>query len=136
MAVNELYLSKVSVSVSRFTGFMYTAEPTKTILINAVEKLAEQFKPRRGLEPKLIHITPLYSKAKDGRTVCIYSYVSCRPSRRIIKCEGSPQPVILDGEYHFYVGFHTNVLAVDEFLRGVVERGNSCIDFMSQKVCI
>ncbi|MEM1612415.1 MAG: CRISPR system precrRNA processing endoribonuclease RAMP protein Cas6 [Desulfurococcaceae archaeon] len=134
MVKNELYLSRVTINVSRFVGYLYTAKLAKTVLVNILPGLLEHFKPSTGPKPKLVHISPLYINSHDGKTRCIYSYALCK-GEDLIKCNESPKPVVLEGTYNFYFGFHTQVLTPGELLSSITERGSMCFNFMSQRVC-
>ncbi|MEM1696188.1 MAG: hypothetical protein QXQ90_06290 [Desulfurococcaceae archaeon] len=133
MVKNELYLSRITINVSRFVGYLYTARLAKTVLVNILPRLLEQFKPSTGPEPKLVHVSPFLVNAFNGETKRIYSYAPCR-NEEFIKCHAPPRPVILEGT--FYFGFHKQVLTSGELLGHITERGSMCFDFMSQKVCI
>ncbi|MEM1675282.1 MAG: CRISPR system precrRNA processing endoribonuclease RAMP protein Cas6 [Desulfurococcaceae archaeon] len=135
MSLEKLFLSKITVNVSRFSGYVYTAKISKTIVIKIDRRLREFFKPIKGSKPKLIHITPFYFKTDSDRTVCLYSYIKCR-SRNIVKCEGYPQIVQLDGRYYFFFGFHTSIVKPEDFLNKAIQYGNDCFEFMSQKLCV
>ncbi|MEM4562070.1 MAG: CRISPR system precrRNA processing endoribonuclease RAMP protein Cas6 [Desulfurococcaceae archaeon] len=133
--MNDLYSSKLTINVSQVVGYFYTAKLAKTILVNIVPGLLEHFKPSTGPEPKLVHVSPLYVNSRDGKTRCIYSYAPCR-NNELVKCTEPPKPVVIEGTYHFYFGFHTKVLTPGELLSKVAERGSMCFNFMSQKACV
>lgn len=127
---------RLNAHISRFIGFIYSSKLVKTIFININDKLTELFKPITGSEPKLIHVSPLYANSDGGKVTCIYSYVDCGKGGGFIKCNGPPKPVLIDGEYFFYIGFHEKALNPGDLLDKLMVKQSFCTEFMSQKTCI
>lgn len=134
--MKKLVLTRVYVDVHHFAGFLYTGKLVKTILINAYPIMKKLFEPSRGSAPKPLHVSPIYRVKEDGRVECLYSYAICRDKGKpIIKCEGPPRPVILDGSYFFYFGFHSSLIDPFEFVNAIVDH-SSCFEFINQKICV
>ena len=134
MSLNELELIKVNVYVNGFYGYLYTSRLVKTVLIRALPKLEEYFKPIKGPMPKLIHITPLYESSK-GDVECIYSYAVCKGRRSLVKCTGPPSIIELNGEYHFYIGLHRSLIRSVDLVSELLSY-SECFEFIKQKVCV
>ncbi|MEM0318317.1 MAG: hypothetical protein QXO97_10055, partial [Candidatus Nezhaarchaeales archaeon] len=52
-----------------------------------------------------------------------------------MKCEGSPKRIELNGDYHFYFGFHESIAKMTHLLSNVANY-EECFEFMNQRVCI
>ncbi|MEM4004774.1 MAG: hypothetical protein QXM43_03965, partial [Desulfurococcaceae archaeon] len=68
----KAHLIKAVVKVSSdWNAPLFTGKLVKSLLIDVDPNLKEVFKKIQGVEPKLIHITPLYESSK-GKIRCIY----------------------------------------------------------------
>lgn len=121
-------------NVRNFSGYLFTGKLIKSVLIRACPRLEDAFKPSKGPEPKLVHISPLYH-VEEGKIRCLYSYALCKSSGVLIKCEGRPKPVVLDGNYYFYLGFHESVTSLSAMLDALLNY-RECFEFMDQRVCV
>jgi len=82
---------------------LFTGKLVKSLLIDSNPNMKQIFEKSSGIEPKLIHISPLY-EVNNGKIRCIYSQVKHKP----IKGDGKrskASPIQLKGKYKFYVGF-------------------------------
>jgi CRISPR-associated endoribonuclease Cas6 len=96
----DLYLIKTTVMISsKWNAPLFTGKLVKSFLIDVNPKLKEYFRKVRGLEPKLIHISPLYESV-NNRVRCVYS--TAELDRDKVKKLGK---VSINGTYTFYVGF-------------------------------
>ncbi|MET1160258.1 MAG: hypothetical protein ABWW65_04800 [Thermoprotei archaeon] len=100
----KLHLFKVLVDISGYRGILYTSKLVKSVLVESVPETLEVFKPSSS-EPKLVHITPLFKRSKNGLRP-VYSTIECSGGR----CSDKPRPIRLSGTYAFYVGFPDTVL--------------------------
>jgi len=94
------YLIKATVKIiSEWNAPLFTGKLVKSLIVDVNPKLKEVFKKIRGVEPKLIHITPLYEL--NGRKIkCVYSSAELDSNygvRRVSK-------VLINGIYDFYLG--------------------------------
>jgi len=98
----EGYLFKAEIYVeSSWNAPLFTGKLVKSLLIDSDPQLKPLFEKTRGVEPKLIHITPLYREV-NGKVKCIYSIVDYDEESGVIR---QVDRVRVSGRYHFYVGF-------------------------------
>lgn len=131
----RLALIRVYVNIGEFKGYLYTGKLVKSILIRAYPDIRDLLEPVKGPVPKPIHISPLYTLDQSGRKRCIYSYAVCRERSPLVRCNGPPSLVELDGVYFFYVGLHESIVkpgVLIDSLHGFSE----CFEFMDQRVCV
>lgn len=96
------YLLDVSVYLNTFiSDVLFTGKLVKSLLIDANPQLKEVFAKVRGVEPKLMHITPLYT-VSNGKTKCLYSYASINMKDGAVK---KHRIALKNGMYKFYIGF-------------------------------
>lgn len=134
--MKKLVLTRIYVDIHHFAGFLYTGKLVKTIFINAYPATKRLFEPLRGSVPKLLHISPLYRVREDGKVECLYSYAICRNrSKPIIKCDGPPKLISLNGSYFFYFGFHSSLMDPFELVNAIAGY-SGCFEFINQKICV
>jgi len=98
----ENYLFKAEIYVeSSWNAPLFTGKLVKSLLIDSDPQLKPIFEKTRGVEPKLIHITPLYREV-NGKVRCVYSSVDYDEERGVVR---GVDRVRVHGRYHFYVGF-------------------------------
>ncbi|MEM4847488.1 MAG: CRISPR system precrRNA processing endoribonuclease RAMP protein Cas6 [Thermosphaera sp.] len=131
--LKRIWLLRVLVQVDGFRGILFTGKLVKSILIRAYPQLRDVFKPSEGSTPKLVHVTPLYASRGDS-VKCIYSYVVCKPML-LVKCEGPPKHIELNGDYYFYFGFHETIAEMTHLLSNIMNYGE-CFEFMNQRICV
>ncbi|MEM0051150.1 MAG: CRISPR system precrRNA processing endoribonuclease RAMP protein Cas6 [Sulfolobales archaeon] len=97
----KAHLIKAVVKVSSdWNAPLFTGKLVKSLLIDVDPNLKEVFKKIQGVEPKLIHITPLYESSK-GKIRCIYSSAEVDERGRLRRVSN----VRVNGIYEFYIGF-------------------------------
>jgi len=95
------YLLSVNIYLgTTINDILFTGKLVKSLLIDANPKLKEVFVKTRGIQPKLIHVTPLYKI--NGKTKCLYSYASINVKNEVVK---KHRIMLENGEYKFYIGF-------------------------------
>jgi len=96
------YLLGVDVYLdTTINDILFTGKLVKSLLIDANPQLKEVFAKVRGIQPKLIHITPLY-EISNGKIKCLYSYAIVDMKNRIVK---KYKTILRSGVYRFYIGF-------------------------------
>jgi hypothetical protein len=97
----ELYLIKTTVKInSKWNAPLFTGKLVKSFLIDTNPRFKELFRKIRGVEPKLIHITPLY-ELNGGKVRCLYSFVEFDNNHKVKRLS----KVSINGIYNFYIGF-------------------------------
>jgi CRISPR/Cas system endoribonuclease Cas6 (RAMP superfamily) len=97
----ELYLIKTTVKInSKWNAPLFTGKLVKSFLIDTNPRFKELFRKIRGVEPKLIHITPLY-ELNGGKVRCLYSSVEFDNNHKVKRLS----KVSINGIYNFYIGF-------------------------------
>lgn len=133
--MDKLVQLVITSTISRFTGYLYTGKLAKTIIMRANPAMRSHFEPIKGSAPKLIHVSPLYRVNERGKIECIYSSAICRDDSPIVKCDGPPKPVLIDGLYHFYLGIHTSTIDISSLINSLINY-NECFEFMNQHICV
>ena len=131
MMSNNIHFFRVGLYIDGFRGVLFTGKLVKTIIIRVLPELGGFFQPSRSGYPKLIHVSPLYTRV-GGRIRCVYSSIDCRGDTA--RCGGRPSQVVLNGDYWFYIGFSEKLLSHEKFLEAVMGL-DDCFVFMDQRVC-
>jgi len=97
------YLLDVNIYLeANINDVLFTGKLVKSLLIDANSRLKEIFTKTRGVQPKLVHITPLY-QVSNGKTKCLYSYATVDTvESRVVRIH---ETIIRNGVYKFYIGF-------------------------------
>jgi len=98
--VIEGYLFEAEVFLrSDWNAPLFTGKLVKSMIIDALPELKVLFNKSSGVQPKLIHVSPLF-QFNGGGIRCIYSGTSGYLGKR------KPAPKItINGKYRFYIGF-------------------------------
>ncbi|WP_440059479.1 hypothetical protein ACSU1N_06740 [Thermogladius sp. 4427co] len=121
MSTRPLGYVKVNVSVSGYTGVLYTGKLVKTIIIRAIPEIAKHFEPAQSNTPKFVHVSPLFEE-REGRVRCVYSGYECRGET--VSCENPvPKRIVLEGNYSFYFGFSTSVVSLERVVEALSSLG-------------
>jgi CRISPR-associated endoribonuclease Cas6 len=108
---------------SKWNAPLFTGKLVKSFLIDVNPKLKEYFRKVRGLEPKLIHISPLYELV-NNKVRCMYSTAELDGGK--VKKLGK---VSINGTYTFYVGFTqtSNGLTFDTIYNALLDLSDNYI---------
>lgn len=106
MMKNKHYLFKLTINVSRSVDYLYTAKLITTMLITTLPRLLEPLSSHLLVRTKACSHFTFLINSRNGKTNCIYNY-DLYKSREFVECHTPSRLDILEANYHFYFGFHT-----------------------------